>query len=190
MSHPIEIFASTVIADARDAVHDIDIENNIPFSPELYISWDDEKGQVAPKGRTKPGILLQLDAEVAVPPRWFSLNIGLGKSALKAGDVLGLVLEIESETGFGSDLFCRSATEDAYSDTYLQGGFDVTGGRQIVTILHTIEPGDSLEQDAFHTLVMPLPGQNFSLTLRDMRLFVLGAERGLRSTPFTAASAG
>lgn len=190
MSHPIEFFTSTVIADARMADQDIQVENNAHVFPEIYVSWDDEKGNVALKGRTDAGMLLHLDAEVMALPRWFSLNIGLGKGALTAGDVLGFVIEIESETGFSSALFCRSATDDGYNDTYLQDGFDVPAGRQVVTLLHTVEPGHSLEQNAFHTLVIPLPSQNFSLTIRDMRLFVLEAGRGFRTTSFTAASAG
>lgn len=191
MSHSIETFTADVISTCRANQDDLLIENNAHLSPEIYVSWDDEDGRVELKAQTDANMLLALEAQVSQEPRWFSLNIGLGQGALKVGDVLGIVFETESARAFYSAPFCRSALEENHGDTYWQDGLDVKGeGRQISTLLHTVEPGDPLIQEAFHTLVIPLPCQAFSLTLHDMRLFVVEAGRGFRSTSAQAASVG
>ena len=190
MSHPIETFTSKAIFECRQAVFGCTVENNAHLSPEIYVSWDDQKGEVNLTADSAENMLLHLDATVAKDPRWFSLNIGMGRQGLNAGDVLGVVLETECNHAFNSVPFCRTALEDGHGDTYWQDGLNLEAGRQISTLLHTIEPGDALEKSVFHTLVIPLHHEDFSLTLRDMRLFVLDAARGLRSTPLQAASAG
>lgn len=191
MSHPIETFTAEAIAACRTAEKEISVENNVHLSPEIYINWDEDEGNVALTAHFQANMLLALEAKVTKSPRWFSLNIGLGRGALAPGDVLGLVFEVEIDKPFHRAPFCRSAVDDAYGDTYWQDSLNVAGeGKQIVTLLRSIEPGDPLTKDGFHTLVIPLPPADFSLTLYDMRLFVVDAARGLRVTPMSAASLG
>lgn len=183
MTHPCELATALTISELRGATFDESAENNAHIAPDLYLSWDDEQAEIDLKIASDAATLLSIKGTVANTPRWFSLNIGLGNGALKPGDVLGVVVELESPTAMDSVPFIRTAwREGGYGDTYLADRISVSEGRQVVTLLHTASAEDALCNEAFHTLVVPLPSVDFDLTLIDMRLFVIGAERGLRST--------
>jgi hypothetical protein len=190
MTHPCELATSATIAALRAAAFDTPAENNAHITPDLYLSWDDEKAEIALQSVSDVTTLLALKGDVSGTPRWFSLNIGLGKGEFKAGDVLGIVLELESPAALDSAPFIRTAwRKGGYADTQLADAISVAEGRQVVTLLHTITAGEPLCNEVFHTLVLPLPGADFQLSLNDMRLFVIDAERGLRPVPPQMASA-
>ena len=191
MTHPSEIFVAETVAELRKADFDMQVENNTPFATNLYFSWDEEFGQVGITAQSGSDNLLDADISCSGEPQWFSLNIPLGDAEFSAGDVLGVIFDLDCPDAQDLPLFVRSARGEGYMDTYLQDMLSVKEGRNICTLLHMISPADGLAQEAgFHTLVLPLPSRNLKLTLKDARVFVLGAERGVQSAPMQLSSFG
>jgi len=191
MTHPCELFTADAIATLRDAQFEQTAENNTHLSPEVYLSWDEEGNTVELTTVSETNALLSLKASVTGTPKWFSLNIGLGRGSFAAGDVIGLVVETETQTPFEATPFVRTAVADSqHADTPALDTLAFEDGRQVITLLHTVGPDSALTTDAFHTLVIPLPGQDFQLDICDMRLFVIDADRALRTTPETLSSFG
>lgn len=184
MTHPCELYTTLAVARMRGAIFDKTAENNTHIVPEIYLSWDDEEASIALEIASDANMLVTVKGTVVTPPRWFALNVGLGQGALAPGDVLGIVFEVESPVAFESAPFIRTAwRKGGHADTRLQDRISVIAGHQVVTLLHTVEAEDALCSDVFHTLVLPLPLEDFEVTLHDMRLFVIEAERGLRTAP-------
>ena len=193
MTHPCELLTSATLSELRNADLDVSVENNAHLTPDIYFNWDDEEGAVEMSATSQPGALLNVSAQVDTAPRWFSVNVGLGTGAFAAGDVVGLIIEASTENAFATEMFVRSAVswDEGYVDTNLQDALNLPGGRQVVTLLHTVEAEDGLSYaDGYHTLVVRLPAQDFDLNLHDVRFFVLGADRGVRSTPVQLSSFG
>ena len=191
MTHPCELFTSAHITTLRGASFEKVAENNGALAPDIYLNWDDEEGVVAAQVKSEPNTLLSLQATVTTAPRWFSLNIGLGEGALKAGDVLGLVIELETAEPLNTAPFIRTAwRKGGFADTRPSDKISVEAGHHVVTLLHTVTSEDPVLTALFHTLVVPLPRADFNLSLHDLRLFVIGAERGLRTVPLDMASIG
>lgn len=191
MTHPSELFIAQTVADLRKAEFDTSVENNTPFAASLYFSWDEEHGQVVITAQSGSHDLLRADITCSGAPQWFSLNIPLGETQFAAGDVLGVIFDIDSSDAQELSLFVRSAQGVGYIDTHLQDMLILQEGRNICTMLHTIGPSDGLAQGAgYHTLILPLPSGNLKLALKDARLFVLPAERGFQSSPAQLSSFG
>jgi len=191
MTHPCELATSLTVAELRGAVFDKAAENNAHMTPDVYLSWDEEEADIALETASGANMLLAVKGSVSGTPRWFSLNVGLGRGELQAGDVLGIVLELETPAALESVPFIRTAwRKGGYADTHLVDTIAVAPGRQVVTLLHTVDADDALCNDVFHTLVLPLPSADFDLSLQDMRLFVIAADRGLRTTPAQMSSVG
>jgi hypothetical protein len=175
MTHFCELFTSQTIRTLRGANFEQEAANNEHISPEIYLSWDDEEGEVTVKTATQSNTLLDLGIEIGAAPRWFSLNIGLGRGHFAAGDCLGLIIEAESATPVELAPFVRSAMEDGHGDTVLEAQSLPTGGRQVLSLLHVIKDEDAVTNDSFQTLVLPLPAESLTLSLHDLRLFVIPA---------------
>lgn len=191
MTHPCEMFAAETVAGLREAQFDGPVENNAPLAPNVYFNWDDDEGAVEIAAASEPGALLSAAIGVSRAPRWLSLNVALGPGAFQSGDVLGLVVEADAGTDAVLPAFIRSAAGGERADTDLQDRLALTGERAVLTLLHTVDATDGLARiDGYHTLVLPLPSSRLELRLRDLRLFVLGAGRGLRSTPVQLSSYG
>lgn len=191
MPHPCETATSLTITELRAAVFETSAENNAHLVRDVYVSWDDDGTGIAVDVASDANMLLAIKGTVPATPRWFSLNIGMGRGALKAGDVLAIVLDFETSTAFESAPFIRTAwPKGGYADTHLTDEISVGAGRQIVTLLQTIDADDALCNDVFHTLVLPLPAADFELMLQDVRLVVIDAARGLRTVPMQMSSIG
>ncbi len=161
----------------------------MPIVPGLYFSWSTAEGVTSLDLSADKGLLFRAQAHVAKPPQWFSFNVTLGKAAFAPGDVLGVVADLEGCEGDSLPLVVRSARDGETRGTLLQDRLSGSGDRAVQTALHTVDGGDFLAgAPAFHTLAMQLPKHDFTLALRDLRLFVIPAARGLRSQAPTLSS--
>lgn len=177
MTHFCELFTSQAIRTLRGASFEQAVVNNKHLSPEVYFNWDDEKGDVQIKAVSQPNTLLDLKIDVNAEPRWFSVNVGLGHGHLIAGDCVGVILEAETTVPCELISFIRSAVEDGHGDTVLTPQNLEPAGRQILSTLHMVKDEDMLTNDGFHTLVIRLPRISHTLSLHDLRLFVVPADQ-------------
>ncbi len=161
--------------------------------PDIYLSWDDVQGRVTGTAASTPGMVLRLSAQVEGMPRWWGLNLVLGAARLAPGSVLGIAADLEGPEGATLAPFIRSGRGNEALDTPLAEPLAMAGSRRVVTLLHDVDQGQPLaatgpDDDAWHTLVLPLPDGRFELVLHDLRLFVIPPEAGMRAAPRTLAS--
>lgn len=192
MPHSSESFAAHVIKELKGTHLPQAPQNDSPLVEGAYFSWDSDEGEAILTLKHVPDLLFTLEAKVTRHPRWFSFNLSLGEDSFVPGDVLGVVAKFETKSNESFPFFVRTSRENAdLADTHLQEGLTGGVGNVVQTALHTFEPFDAATQGpGFHTLVMQLPPRDFTLELRDLRVFVLPAARGLRSTPAGLASLG
>lgn len=183
MIHPVQTFTRRTLSMLRDAATVQGGEAESPVASAIYISRDREEGDVETTVTSEPGQLIRISGRITSPPRWLSLSIPLGEAVFRPGDILGLVAEVAGDRDHALSLFVRTGREGNLADTPLGVELAVSRKRQVVTLLQDIEPSMPLAGDTgYHTLVAPLPWQDFVLDLLDLRVFVVPAERGLRST--------
>lgn len=192
MTHFAELFTASAISILRISDFSQTLENNTPVVPDIYFSWDDKEGEVDMTLKSLSGYMGEIWCKVSKTPRWLSLNLSLGKCNFAAGDVLGLVVELENCPDQNFPAFIRSTREDdTLSDTYLDEILKGSSDRAVRTLLHKVSPQSSLVgAEAHHTLIVPLPCKDFHMSLRDIRLFVIPAARGLDTRPATGARLG
>lgn len=183
--HPIETGALTIMSELRRLpVGEISIENNSWIVPEFYFSWDDDHSIVHFTARHLEERVFRIEAEITGVPRWISMNFGVGRGKLVAGDVLGVALGAKSETELPLEGFFRSAgAEEGPQDTPLMESITLSPHRSTGLALQTLTEWDPLthQENNFHTLVLTLPPRNFYFDLWDLRVFVLSKGFGLNS---------
>lgn len=188
MSHSLEVFTASCIADLRQATLNGMAVNNAPLAEGIYFSWDDEHANIALTLEATQQELFSAKGTVEGTPEWFSLNITLGQDRLEAGDVLGVVIEAETAAKLTGDPFVRSAWPDGgYVDTEMQDTLDLAAGHHIQVLLHTVKADEALTSDAYLTLVLPLPHTDIEVSIKDIRIFVIEANRGFRSVSPTVS---
>lgn len=189
MTHVSELFTSNALSILRNTQLTQDIENDVHFVPDVYFSWDSDHGKTALSFKSVPGQLGTIWARVSGGPEWLSLNLSLGECTFAKGDVIGLVTELEGCDTQRFAPFIRTMRDGEIEDTFLQEGFTGSEDRAVQTALHTLEGYDPMiGRTGFHTLVIPLPRKDFQLQLRDLRLFVIPAARGINTRAGTLGS--
>lgn len=191
MTHFSELFAANTISILRTMSFSQTVENNKPLLPGVYFSWDTEEGNVDLSLESRTGELFEIWPKVTGKPRWFSLNLSLGDCTFEAGDVIGVIVEFEGAKGETFRFFTRSARGEKMTDTQFEDALKGSEDISVQTVLHTLTGSDALVQgQGFHTLILPLPLHDVTLRLRDLRVIVIPASRGLRSGPVTLAGRG
>lgn len=181
MTHPTELAASRRIATLRLSHYARASDGALFLEDGVYFSWDTEKGGVSLDVRPELGALAHVRAAVTGAPRWLTLNFVLGEGAFSAGDVLGVVVEFEGCEGRAMQPFIRSVRDGRFEDTEFKDRIDGAEERSVQVLLHPLKASDrAAAGPAHHELVIPLPRQDFSLDLRDLRYFVLPAARGVK----------
>lgn len=190
MPHPIAHFTNDSLLELRNAALERNAENDVPLSRGIYFSWDDQGGKVSIELTADDGHLFSARAAVSGHPDWFCLNFALGKGTFAAGDIFGAVIDLSLSGEQTLTPFLRSLQDDGKGvDTPLRAPLHVGANRVLRTLLHTFEPyDDALNASEYHTFVLPLPKQDFEMTLHALRFFVVPAAQGQRSTPATIAS--
>ncbi len=187
--HQIESAAAAAITGLRKAVLPPAAICDSPLVPGIYFNWDSETSTVDVSLNRPPGSLLSFAASASPPPRWFSLNLSLDKARFAVGDVIGIVAELASDEAGALPLFIRSARDNQIHDTPLTESLHCKDGCGISTALYTVDSADPLAgPTAYHTLVIQLPDTGCRLDIRDLRIFVIPADRALRTAPPTLAS--
>lgn len=190
MSHSCETFVNGVIEALAALEAAGEAKNNRPFVSGVDPSWDDKDGTVTLSYRTEPENLLRLDARVTGRPRWITLNLDLGCGAFEAGDMIGIVAEVDGDADRDLEMFIRSATEHGDVDTELSERLSVSAAGGVVAALHIVGSGDSVADDSrFHRLGIRLPQQDFRLAIRSARVFVRPAADGPATGTMTLAGA-
>lgn len=153
-----------------------------PLVEGIYFSWDDEMGAVALEVQSPPGQLCHITGRISGAPAWLTLNIALGVLDFAPGDTFGMVANV---SGAPCTPYLRSLHDETLLDTELQD--NLREGPQ--PLLRTFDAHDGvIGRGAFHTLVLPLPQQDFTWALHDMAVFMLPASTGLRSASLTLSS--
>lgn len=172
MTHPTELTAAQIVHALRLGLPPQHQPGQIQLAEDAYLSWDHSTPGVDLHARPERGVLCQMQAKLPQPPGWITLNLALRDGVFAPGDVLGLVVELDGCAGQSLPLFVRTGRDGTVQDTALQDSLQGASRRTVQTVLHQITPGDALCGSGFHTLVIDLPKQDFTLELRDLRLFV------------------
>ncbi len=190
MTHFSELFTANAITILRSLELSQKLESDVHVVPDIYCSWDTTQGTIEISLKSLPGRLAELWAKVSGNPRWLSFNLSLGKTRFQAGDVLGVIIEIEGCADHEFRPFIRTVTPAGdTADTQLDDTLKGAGDRAVRTLLHPVVSENGIAgAEGYHTLVLPLPRKDFWLDLRDIRVFVVPAERGLRIGRSTLSS--
>lgn len=185
MTYPLVFSLAQRISSLRGAKWHGAVSPNQPISDGVYFSWDDEMGEVAIDVDTRlPDKLAAIAGQVRTAPRWLSLNIELGASVLKPGDMLGLVIEHEGGGTGNLDLMIRTGRKGTLGDTKIAPPLPLTKARSVVTLLHRVAEDTPLTwDDAYHTLVIHLPKSGVTLDLCNLTLFVVPAGSCFNAEP-------
>lgn len=178
MPHPCVAATTQTIQHLRQAALSMPVAQGVHVTPHVYFSWDEENGGASISLRSKPGRLLTADVRVQGAPRWLTLCLDLGPGQFAEGQVLGLVIRGASSVGFDLAPFIRSRQDRATQDTPLQDMARLQPKPQTVVLLHDVLSQEPLTQASdHHALILPLPRQDVTLQLHDLRLFeVSGSE--------------
>lgn len=182
MSDFLEAFSIVNLGALRTGVASGAAENNAEIVPGVYLSWDEEGTGIEIIYDSPDWAALSLDFKVTGTPRWLSLNLALAEGRFEAGDVIGLVVEGYAAENRSITMRLRSKVRDEMIDTRWEDAIDLHPGNGVSAALRTIEPGDGISgQDGYHTLVLGLPPASGSMTIRNMRVFLVPGSRGLHS---------
>ncbi|MBB3995885.1 hypothetical protein GGR95_003551 [Sulfitobacter undariae] len=186
MTHPCIASTAATISALRTANISGRLDADTRLSPSVYFSSDDKGGTADVTLYPHEGGLINAEIKVTGHPGWLSLNIGLGTGAFNEGDTLGIITDIRGTDTFNIRPYIRSSRNSDEQDTILSKDITFGGTPTISTLLHTVSPADALPHDeAYHTLILPLPIRDLSLVLNDLCLFHLGAESGLSEYSMT-----
>ncbi|WP_146036467.1 hypothetical protein [Pseudotabrizicola formosa] len=176
MPHPCVENAALTLHRLRQATLATTATDCGPLCDNVYFSWDSAQAEVSVAMQSDPGQLLTAEVALNGTPRWFALNIGLGSGAFAAGDSFGLVIDAQSSVPFACQPFVRSSKEGEAFDTILAEDITLSPASRACVVLHSLSASDPLvSTGGFHTLILPLPKQDFRFDLRDLRLFHVGA---------------
>lgn len=174
MTHALELAAADLVRSLRYEHHPQYGASQINLLDGAYFNWDAEKGDVTLRVHPELGSLFSASAQVTRKPRWFSFNLSLNGGSLEPGAILGLVVEMQGCEGQPLPVFLRALQEGTLSDTPFANPLQGSAGPQVQTLLHRVSDGEALSRPSdFLTLVMLLPTGDFSLTLRNLTLFVV-----------------
>jgi hypothetical protein len=189
MTDFINAFSIGHLGRLRGATLSGDVENNQRIFEGVYFSWDEAQAKIDISAGDDAAAMLAVDVAVEGAPRWFSLNLELGQGVLTEGDTLGIVVEGQAGAEVDLPLFIRSGGPGKTHDTRFPDPLALGPETRLSVALLTLEEGnESCGEPLFHTLVIGLPAKSGTLVLRDMRVFRVPAEKGLRSRPATLAS--
>ena len=192
MQHPAEEAAARLRSTLAALETTCEAASNQPIVAGLTPSWDEEHGTVTMCCMSGPGTLLDIETSVSGNPRWLTLGLDLGVGRFEAGDVVGIVAEMEADTTGDCEMFIRTASEQGSADTVLRETLSFAPERSTCTALHPVSPTDRLTGAAgFQMLGIQLPRTRLRLQLHDLHLFVQPAAAAPRAPgmPLTSAMA-
>lgn len=189
MTHSVVAQTSSLLQQLRQATFTGLAEESRHVSHNVYFCWDKANGAADITVTSVEGGLLSADIAVSGAPDWFTLNIGLGFGAFRAGETLGLALSASSTAQTVLRPFVRSVVAGEGHDTHLTDPIRLALSPGGILLLHTIQPYEALAwAQEFHTLIIPLPKQSFRLDLQDMRLFHATGPAAPSAQPGTMAA--
>jgi len=189
MPHASQAAFLTQAALLRDARFDAELERSGAVHGALFCDLDPEIGQSRLRLRGTPGMIAAIDAEVAGTPRWVVLRLELGEAAFLPGDVLGLVVNGSADRALTLRPYLRMVRDGRLADTRFGEAVALSPEPRVITALHTLSAMDPACGAPGHcALVLGLPAESARVRLEDMRLFVIPAAEGLRSTPVDLAT--
>ncbi|CUH51512.1 hypothetical protein [Shimia marina] len=185
MSHLCAQSLLNTLIQVRSADLPRRLENGQKLGDGIYFTWDSIGGSVDMSTSRDDDTLFKTTAKVTGTPDWFNLCLILRLGQFLPGDVLGLTLDWKcSQTGQPQMLVRSSARQGQFDDTKWQEALPWDAKRRVVTLMHTVEDADGLTgHDKYHTIIIPLPTEDFTLEMFDLQFFVSPRARGLRSAP-------
>lgn len=185
----LDRFSQTNLGFLRSSERSGKAENNTEIAPGIYLSWDAEGTGLAVEYESPDWAALSLAYQMSAAPGWFSLNLALAEGLISEGDVLGLVVEGYSAQSASISLRLRSAIEGETFDSDWNDAISLHPSNDVTVALRSFAVVDGMVgREGYHTLIMNLPRENGTLTIRNMRLFRMPGSRELRRDPETLAS--
>jgi hypothetical protein len=174
MTHPCEATAAERLTALRALPRPVRIDHGRHPVPQVYFSWDVERANVEMELLDRPGALAVVRAAITGAPRWINLSLALGAARFAAGDTLGLAISASADRDFRMAPFLRSRKGDLTVDSRFAETLALGPAPGTAVLLHPLAEGDTLAgAEQFHTLILPLPADSFTLVLSDLRFLVL-----------------
>jgi len=187
--HIVEEVSSRGFASLARSVLPETAESDVHLVDGIYLSWDEEEGDVQVSLPPSGDDLLHIKARVGGRPRWLCLNIALGENTFDPGSVFGVVAGLQGCEGETLPMFIRTSREDETVDTHLVEKLAGSDKESVRVAMHQLMASDGLVgEPGFHTLVVELPAHDFDLIVHDMRLFVLQSGKTPGAMPATLGS--
>lgn len=174
MTHPSEHAAAERLSALRALPRPARIETGKHLVPQVYFSWDADRAQVEMELLDQPGALAAVRAAITGAPRWINLSVALGTAAFAPGDTLALAVLASMNRDFTMTPFLRSRRAEGTKDSRFAESLALGSAPRPTVLLNALAEGDALvEAEQFHTLILPLPADSFTLVLSDLRFLVL-----------------
>lgn len=174
MTHPCEAIAAQRLSALRALPRPVMIEQGKHPVPQVYFSWDVERAKVEIELVNQPGALAVVRATITGAPRWINLSLALGMASFAPGDTLALAVSVSMDRDFAMAPFLRSRKGDVTRDSRFAETLALGPVPRTTVLLHLLAKDDALvEAEEFHTLILPLPAESFTLVLTDLRFLVL-----------------
>lgn len=171
--HPFEAAGFQIRGNLLRWTRPEPVTNNTPFVEGLYLSWDPQAGPNTLDAAPKSGSLCEIKTQITTTPSWTTLNITLGTSTLRAGDSLGVVLDLRASQPATITGFLRTAAQGMERDTELGGQINIGPQSGVQMIQHRFDSyEEAVQGEGYHTLILRLPAINLSLDLRDLRILL------------------
>jgi hypothetical protein len=175
MPHPCVAATAQTVKDLRKASFSTEVDQSVPVVPGVYFSWDVQDGGAGVSVTSQPGGLLRADVRVRGLPRWLTLSINLGQGHFVEREAIGVVIRAACSVAFDLAPFVRSSQDGDKQDTILADRCNLQPVPRSFVLVHDILPREALTLASdFHTLILPLPKQDFCLDLLDLRFFHVG----------------
>lgn len=123
----------------------------------------------SPRGR-----LLDIEGEMLRPARWFGLHIPLDALDLSEQAVVGVALRLTAPRPAVIRACLRSGRSAGFSDCFFQKAI-ITSGPEVALHLDVLDIAryDIPDEAPWREIVLFLPTRSFSLSIRDLRIFVV-----------------
>ena len=168
-----EAHGNRALGALRRLEHDGPVVPDTPIVPDIWFAADPE-APPAGRIRSRVGELLEAEFELAAPARWLALHLALGPANLSGCAGFGLAVQASAPRSLALRVCLRSGAPGGFVERFFPRELVIAPeGRLHVDILDLQGAAPVPPRAPWRDLILFLPPESCSLTLRAMRIFTL-----------------